>query len=99
MVAVHIHVRRTRDADISGIVNDLKRLELDNSAFDALIGRIQSDPSIKQPEMHQICTGYLGYELAKSKPKNYLLQQIINKQMIVARQTARGANLGSFKPW
>lgn len=93
--------RAGRDADISGIVSELKRLELDNSGFDALIARIRNDPSIKQPEMWAIAAQYMGYELAKSKPKSYILQQIINRQMVIARQEARGAVLGSknFKSW
>lgn len=99
MVAVHVHIRRTRDADIAGIVSELKRLELDNAGFDAVIARVRSDSSIKQAEMHQIAVAYLGYDLAKSTPKGNLLKKITNKQMVTIRQHHRSENLGSFKPW
>lgn len=91
---MRIFIHRTRDADWQSYANDLKRLELDNSAFDAVISRLRSDSSIKQPEMHQIATEYLGYGLAKSKSKSELLQKIVQTQMVTARQTARSANLG-----
>lgn len=82
-----------RDADIAGIVSELKRLESDNSGFDALIARIRSDSSIKQAEMNQIGSGYLGRDIPKSTSKGDILQRIINRQMVAARTEARASNI------
>lgn len=78
-----------RDADIAGIVSQIKRLELDNSAFDALIQRLRGDGSIKQQDWQQIASSYIGFSLAASTPKAKSIQRIVNTQALNARQNAR----------
>lgn len=82
-------MRRGDSADPASIASELKRLELNNSAFDAMIARLRSDSSIGQPEWHQIASQFIGWSPAKSTPKAKLLQLITNAQALNARQSAR----------
>jgi hypothetical protein len=69
--------------------NELKRVEDDNTAFDALIAKLRADRTVRQRDMRDIAVAYLGWEMAKSRPRTKALQQIIDWQALGARQKAR----------
>jgi hypothetical protein len=63
--------------------------QTDNTAFDAAIAKLSTDRTINHESMHEIATTFLGYRPNKgTRPK--LLRQIIDRQALDARQTARG---------
>jgi hypothetical protein len=78
----------------------LRRLSTDNNAFDRLISSLRGDSRVHAGEMREIAKAYLGYEPGKSKSKSAVLQQIVDRQMLEARQTARGAVIDKWnKSW
>lgn len=81
------------------ITADLKRLATDNEAFDAYLGNLKADRSIGQADIREIAIAFLGWEMAKSKPRNKLIQMIADKQMLDQRQEARGAGIDNQHSW
>lgn len=77
----------------------LKSLSTDNAAFDTEISRLQADKSIDQPTMRQIAKDYLGYDMAKSKPRSELIKMIKEQQMLEQRGAARGREIDKLGPW
>jgi hypothetical protein len=60
-----------------------------NNEFDSVIADIRADKSIKIDDMHAIANEFLGYTTPKGT-KAKLLQKIIDRQALDARQEARG---------
>jgi hypothetical protein len=77
----------------------LSAAEADSAGFDMLVSRLRIDRTIKKPEMREIARLYLGYELAKKKGREDALDEIVERQKISARQSARGSLIDRLKPW
>lgn len=72
----------------------------DNAGFDALIETLRTDRSIHQPELREIAIQFLGYEVARSNSRQALLQRIVDRQALNARQVARmGTIERSMNSW
>ena len=80
-------------------VTELKRLATDNAAFDALIAKLRADRSINQSAMRKIAVAFLGWEMARSKPRTALLQMIKDRQMLDQHQEARGQVIDRLGCW
>jgi hypothetical protein len=93
--------RRRADSAAGNYAAQLKAAELNNEQFDQIIGRIQADRSITAEDMREVFREYRGYEPKRSKGRAALLQDIVNWQMVRARNTARGNNIGknAGKSW
>ena len=67
--------------------------------FDALIERLSKDRKIKTEEMRAVAKLFLGYELDKKKGRAAALAEIVSRQEVAARQSARSSALDRLKPW
>jgi hypothetical protein len=68
---------------------ELQQHHEDNKRFDDVVERLRKDKTIREQEMREIATSFLGFEPAKSKGRTKLLTEIVNWQALDARQKAR----------
>jgi hypothetical protein len=68
-------------------VRNLQSFEQDNVAFDETVQNLKGDRRVREQEMKEIATRYLGYKFTKKK--NDAWQAIIDRQAVDARQRAR----------
>jgi hypothetical protein len=80
-------------------VHELKIASYDNAIFDQIVARLHNDKRIRKQEMREIAEEFLGYEIAKTKGRADALQDIIDRQMLSARQEARGRSHSRLKAW
>jgi hypothetical protein len=72
---------------VAAYLRDLRSFESDNIAFDQAALRLKADKKVREQEMREIASQYLGYKI--SKKKNFAWQAIVDRQAVSARQTAR----------
>jgi hypothetical protein len=90
-----------KEARDMNYINELINNTRDNAAFDAVVATLRADKAIRRQEMRAIARAYLGYEIAKAKGRTDALRAIIERQMIEARQMARGRTIDRWagKAW
>jgi hypothetical protein len=72
---------------VEACVRDLHELESDNAAFDQAMLDMKNNQKIREAEMREIASRYLGYKINKKRQQAW--QSIGDRQAVDARQTAR----------